>query len=199
MVKNLEKEKRLLKEVINKNINFCRVNSYIHLKNLHLAEAFDVISKKEMINQIIKVPRLWAISEYEMSRNVRLRWEYLTKLFYYAYYSQYHKEWVKLGITGIEYVGVLNMTHKFPVKDRLYKCLWLDTYSAFEIFHNDLVEELNKSYLNLPSIEPNLDGCRRFIKVFYDWVSEELSEKGFITVENSYKELMELLNREYTK
>ncbi|GHV80044.1 hypothetical protein AGMMS49944_18350 [Spirochaetia bacterium] len=121
------------------------------------------------------------------------RLEHLLKLYYFRKFDRYAQGWMSSVFKCTIQTYKDNRTNKWPTQEFLFENLWTNEEDAFEAHHKGFLGTF-ASYKDLPKIEnPDVNGSAAFCKSYFEWLSQELSAKGSVTLDEVKQKLEELL------
>jgi hypothetical protein len=121
------------------------------------------------------------------------RLEHLLKLYYFRKFDRYVQGWMSTVYKCTIQTYKDNRTNKWPTYDLIYENLWKNEEDAYEAHHNGFIGTFS-TLKDLPKIEnPDVKGSAIFCESYFKWLSQELSTKGSVELDEVKEKLEELL------
>jgi hypothetical protein len=121
------------------------------------------------------------------------RLEHLLKLYYFRSFKQYLYTWISTVYKCTIRTYKDSKTNNLPTKDEIYTTLWKNAKDIYKEHHDCYVKNFNY-YNDLSQINhPDVEGSMVFCEEYFKWLSEKLSEKGSVDIEEVEEELVLLL------
>jgi hypothetical protein len=123
------------------------------------------------------------------------RLEHLLKLYYYKNLNsgQYIHSWISTVYKSTIRTYKNNKTNKLPTQDFLYKNLWINAEDCYKEHHDGFLDSLiSEGY---PKIQSDIKGSAEFCALYFQWLSQELSEKGKVSFDEVKNKLQSLLSK----